>query len=224
VKNPNREHWNEQQQSLRQALANPEEHPKAIGLFLSQHAMVHSVQTSESGLWSFADEVFAGVGEKAVRCIPAGGEHSLAWIIWHITRIEDVTMNLLVAGSPQILHQDNWLERMKMTVENTGNGMHPKAVADLSEVVDVEALFAYRQAVGTKTRAIVKQLQPRQLKQKVDPIRLQRVKEEGALLEAAGEILDYWSALTIAGLLLMPPTRHNFLHLNEGLRIKQKCR
>jgi hypothetical protein len=33
--------------------------------------------------------------------------------------------------------------------------------------------------------------------------------------------IDLWSRRTIAGLLLMPPTRHNFLHLNDALRIKQ---
>jgi hypothetical protein len=32
--------------------------------------------------------------------------------------------------------------------------------------------------------------------------------------------VDYWSRRTVAGLLLMPPTRHCFLHLNEALRIK----
>jgi len=28
--------------------------------------------------------------------------------------------------------------------------------------------------------------------------------------------------LKVGELLLMPPTRHNFIHLNEGLRIRQK--
>jgi hypothetical protein len=46
--------------------------------------------------------------------------------------------------------------------------------------------------------------------------------DEGALLPEAIGILQYWSKRTIAGLLLMPPTRHNFLHLNEALRIKLK--
>ena len=39
---------------------------------------------------------------------------------------------------------------------------------------------------------------------------------------SAREIVDYWGGLTIAGLVLMPPTRHNFVHLNEALRIRQK--
>jgi hypothetical protein len=51
---------------------------------------------------------------------------------------------------------------------------------------------------------------------------LQQVLDEGAVVQEAQGLLDYWGGLNIAGLLLMPPTRHNFVHLNEALRIKQK--
>ena len=60
------------------------------------------------------------------------------------------------------------------------------------------------------------------LKQKVDPARLERVLAEGAVVDEARGVLDYWGGLTYAGLLLMPPTRHNFIHLNEALRVKKK--
>lgn len=224
MKNPNREHWNDQQQALRQALANPLEYQRAIELFLDQHAMLHAADMSGSGLWSFADEAYGGLGEKTMRCVPRGGEHSIAWVIWHITRIEDVTMNLLVTGSPQLFHQGNWKGSLKVSIENTGNAMSTEAVAELSAAVDVQALCSYRAAVGQRTREIVQQIRPEKLRQKVDPSRIQRVRSEGAVVEEANEILDYWSGLTISGLLLMPPTRHNFLHLNEILRIKSKCR
>lgn len=222
--NPNREFWNQQEQALQRALARPAEHPEAIDLFLSQHAMVHSAAMSQSGCWSFEDEIWDGLTEEAARYIPPRGEHSIAWIFWHLARIEDVTMNLLVAGSPQLLVKDHWLEPMKMTVSHTGNAMSQEEVARLSAEIDLRALRAYRLAVGRRTREIVKPLQPAALKQKVDPSRLQQVTAEGAVVEAAQEIVDYWGKRTIAGLLLMPPTRHNFLHLNEALRIKQKIR
>jgi hypothetical protein len=51
---------------------------------------------------------------------------------------------------------------------------------------------------------------------------LEQVKAQGAVVPAAGWLLDYWAGLTLAGLLLMPPTRHNFVHLNEALRARQK--
>ena len=102
--------------------------------------------------------------------------------------------------------------------------MDAEAIADLSRTIEFEALRAYRLAVGCRTREIVAQLRPEALKQKVDPARLRRVMDGGAVVEAARGIVDYWGRRTIAGLLLMPPTRHNFLHLNEALRLKQRRR
>jgi hypothetical protein len=61
--NPNRQSWNRQQQELQRALARPTEHRKALELFLSQHAMVHSAKVSRSGLWSFEDEIWQGLNE-----------------------------------------------------------------------------------------------------------------------------------------------------------------
>ena len=160
--------------------------------------------------------------EAELRAVPAGGEHSVAWLIWHIARIEDVTLNLLVAGCPQLLHQDGWLERMNAPAAHTGNGMDREAIAAFSAALNVAALAAYRTAVGRRTREIVQALPAQGRKQKVQSARLQRVMQEGAVTPSAREIVDYWGGLTIAGLLLMPPTRHNFIHLNEALRIRQK--
>lgn len=186
--------------------------------------MVHSATLSRSGLWSFVDDIWQDMTEEAIRRIPQNCDHSVAWIIWHIARIEDVSMNLLVAGRPQILVRENWLERMKVTVQHTGNAMHAKDVANLSATIDIEALWAYRLAVGRRTREIVQRLRPKELKQKAQPHRLQQVMDEGAVVEGARGIVDYWGRRNIAGLLLMPPTRHNFIHLNEAWRVKQRRR
>ena len=221
--NPDRKYWNQQQQALKHALSTSGEHQRAIELFLSQHAMVHSSALAQSGLWSFQDEVWEGLSEPAARCIPPKFDHSIAWLLWHIARIEDVAMNLLVAGSPQILHQGNWMESLQVTVCDTGNLSSPAQVADLSARIDLDTLKAYRLAVGRRTREMVQELLPEHLKQRVQPSRLQRVLDEGAVNPAATDLIAYWGGLKIAGLLLMPPTRHNFVHLNEALRVKRKC-
>jgi hypothetical protein len=216
--NPNRTLWNRQQKELR-ALLGSEDHQAAVELFLEQHAMVHSSAMTASESWAFADEVWEGQTEESARRVPEGGEHSIAWVVWHIARIEDVTMNVLAAGSPQILLRDDWLDRMGITLRHTGNVMDREAVVGLSDTIDLDALRAYRMAVGRGTREIVRQLQPQELKQQVDPARLQRLLDEGAVVEEASGLLEYWGGRTIAGLLLMPATRHNFIHLNEALRL-----
>ena len=220
--NADRKFWNQQQQALRQNLARVDSHPKAIGLFLDQHAMVHAAEMSHAGLWSFEDEALDGVTESQMRMIPPNWEHSIAWMVWHMTRCEDVTMNLLVAGSPQVLLQEGWLEHMKINLRDTGNAMDADGVEEFSSVVDLQALRAYRMAVGCRTREIVMKLLPEQVKRKVDSARMEHIRSEGAVFEAASGLLDYWGGLSIAGLLLMPPTRHNFIHWNEALRIKKK--
>jgi hypothetical protein len=217
-----RQLWNQRQKELRRCLSRPEQHEEAIQLFLSQHAMLHTQELVPSETWSFEDEVFRDATEAQIRRLPRNCAHSVAWCIWHLARIEDVALNMLVAGKPQILDQDDWLERMRTAIRHTGNAMDDSGIADLSARIDIEALRAYRRAVGRRTREIVVQLSPEALKRKVDPSCLQRVRDEGAVVEAAWGIVDYWGRRDIAGLLLMPLTRHNMVHLNEALRLKQR--
>jgi hypothetical protein len=212
--------WNEQQKALRQALEHPQEYPGAVALFLNQHAMLHAAEVSQSGAYSFDDELWQGLDEITARRIPRNEEHSIAWCIWHLARIEDVTMNVLLAGSDQLFEQNAWANRLTVTTRDTGNAMSPIEIANLSAAVNIAALRAYRMEVGRRTRQIVSQLQPDDFKRKVEPAHLQRLLDEGAVCDASRGLLDYWGGLTVAGLLLMPPTRHNLVHLNEAIRQK----
>jgi hypothetical protein len=221
---PNRKLWNERHKRLRQALKKSGEHATAIDLFLHQHAMLHDADMSNSGLHSFADEVWDGATETIIRCLPPKFEHSIAWLIWHIARIEDMTMNALVAGKPQIFFRDDWLKKLKVTETQSGNVVMDKAdVIAFSKAIDIEALKTYRLAIGRATRESVSCLTPDDIQQKVSPARLQGLLDDGSVPPEAMGLIDYWGNLTIAGLLLMPPTRHCLVHLNEALKVKKKC-
>jgi hypothetical protein len=211
-----------QQTELRRIMKSAQQHDQAIELFLCQHAMLHSAEVSQTGLWSFEDAILDDLPEEKFRRVPQGEEHSIAWLVWHIARCEDITMNLLAAGTPQILHQQGWIDKMKIPDLDTGNAMDTGGVARMSQAIDLSALRAYRQAVGCRTRQIVMGLQAEQLKGKVQPARVQQVLDQGAVVEAARGILDYWSRRDFAGLLLMPCTRHPLIHLNEALQIKRR--
>jgi len=217
---PNRKLWNANHQKLNRALASGDRE-KAIELFLDLHAMVHSSGLSKSKLWSFEDEILNDMSKQEIRKIPGGSEHSIAWILLHVARIEDITMNMLVAGAQQLFHRDNWARKMNVSFIHSANKMDNDSVAKLSAKMDLDAVRAYRIAVGRRTREIVKKLRADEFRQKVDPLRIQKIISQGAITEQAIEIANYWSNRSIAGLLLMPATRHNILHLNEALRIKQ---
>ncbi len=175
-------------------------------------------------LYSFADEVWEGASEATLRCVPPKFEHSIAWIIWHLARIEDMTMNGLLAGKTQVFFQNDWPTKLKIDLRHSGNVVMDDAdVTELSKVIDIDALKTYRLAVGRSTQEVVKTLEADDLERNVEPARLQELLENGSVVEEASDLLTYWGSLTIAGLLLMPPTRHNFVHLNEALKVKKKC-
>jgi hypothetical protein len=218
-----RQSWNKQQTAFRELLLTFTQHDEAMVMFFVQHAALHTAAVDPEITWSYEDEIFERLSDEAARRIPSGGEHSIVWLVWHLARIEDITMNILVVGGTQLLNTGGWQQKLKISTQDAGNGMSPEGIAALSAGIDIAALRAYRQAVGRNTRQIVQGLWPEALKLKVDPGRLQRVVDEGAVLLPAGQgVIEYWGKRTIAGLLLMPATRHNFIHLNEAAKIKEK--
>jgi hypothetical protein len=220
----NRKLWNTRQKELRTSLSFTGDFQKAISLFLDQHAMVHSAKGLRSELWSFEDDVLGGLSDNELRFIPAGEEHSIAWVLWHLTRVEDVTMNILVAGKDQLFLTENWYLRTKYNNLTTGNDLDTNGIIDLSNKIDLQALQDYRLAVASSTRRHVLDLLPTDMSRRVLPDRLEKLREEATIVESTRFLLDYWGNLTIAGILLMPPTRHTFIHLNEAAKIRRRLK
>lgn len=213
--------WNQNQKYLREKLEKAGNFSETKPLLLTHHAMLHSSAVGTDNIWSYPDEIWQELEEMDFRIIPEKQEHSLIWVFWHIARIEDMTMNILVADSPQVLHTQDFLNRMNAPFEDTGNEITPDKMSALNLDIDIDALRAYRTAVGQRTQAIIKDLPEDRLREKVDTDRIEVLRCSGAVVKDATGIIDYWSKRTIAGLLLMPATRHNLVHLNEATRIKK---
>lgn len=220
-----RRKWNENHKKLTQIIMKPDEHEGAIELFLSQHRLLHASNMSHSPLPTLEDELVKGLSEEAFRTYPVVApdtKNSIAWHVWHITRIEDMTMNVLIQNNQQVLHAGHWAEKLKIDYLHSGNEMTESEIADLSANIDMDELMSYRIEVGRKTHEIVSGLTSGAFKQKVTAQGIKALEEQGAVKKEALWLLDYWGNKTIAGLILMPATRHIFLHLNKSIRIKQR--
>ncbi|MAU10123.1 MAG: hypothetical protein CL607_09900 [Anaerolineaceae bacterium] len=216
----NQQQWNANQRILRDKLPTGEDFAQMQPLLLAHHAMTHMAGVGPSGLWSYADEVWTGISDSDARRIPAKFEHSFAWIFLHLARIEDITMNALLAGTPELFYAENWQSALNVPFAHTGNEISDSDMVLLNEQVDVPALRAYRAAVGRRTQTIIAGLSAEDMPKKVDAGRIQALRQSDSVLPEASGVIDYWSKRNVAGLLLMPPTRHNFIHLNEAARIK----
>ena len=222
--NPNRSNWNKQHAILRGLLMQAKDYYNAaLPVFLEQHGAVHSAKL-RAGDWSFQDEVLSGLMAEQLRYSTLKYPHSAAWKIWHIARIEDVTVNLLLADSEQVLQSGSWLDRLEITCVSVGNEQSPEEMIALSQAINLKALLAYRLAVGKRTRSVVRRLDGDLLWQRPAPERLQRLFVEGAVLDRTAFLCDYWGKHPAANLLLMPASRHCFVHLNEIERMKPKLK
>ncbi|MNI39026.1 DinB superfamily protein [compost metagenome] len=217
--------WSENHKKLSNCILNPNLHNSAVELFLNLHVQLYSSQMTNSQLITLEDELLHDISEETLRTYPVktpGTINSIVWHLWHAARIEDMTMNILVHNDDQIFSSGDWFNQLKVDCAHSGNGMTEEEIGVLSTKIDIDALLAYRLEVGRKTREIISSLQPGQFKQPVNLARLQKLMEQGAVKQEESWLTEYWGKKTIAGLMLMPATRHNFVHLNKAIRIKQK--
>lgn len=217
--------WNDNHKFVKNALTKPELYGQAISIFLSQHALLHETPVGQLEQISLADHLMKNLDELTFRQYPVSNpdtKNSIAWHLWHISRIEDMTMNILIADAPQVMNTGDWLPKLNIPFTHSGNDMTEEEISLLSSTIDLDALRAYRIEVGRQTRIIVESLNPGDFQLPIDAKRMNRLFEEQAVMTKSEWLVNYWSKKNIAGLLLMPATRHNFLHLNKCVRIKDR--
>jgi hypothetical protein len=135
------------------ARASEEDDMEVRDLFLEQHAAVHSAAVAGNKM-SAAERAFAGLTEEQMRVRPREDLNSLAWLMWHIARAEDIVVNTVLAGQAQIF-DDLWAKRLGISRRDFGIGMTSPEVTELTRQLDIAALREYRDAVGLRTRQVV---------------------------------------------------------------------
>jgi hypothetical protein len=200
-------------------------------LFLHQHGHVHSAAVTAAegddapeGLRriSLEDLLLGGLIDEHLRLRPGNGLNSLAWLLWHMARCEDIAMNVLLADRAQVLDEGHWLQALGVSRRDIGTSMTGHEVADLSERIDVGALRGYRVAVGRRTREVVGQLCMDDLEATLPASRLRRALAEGALgSERAQWIEPLWDGKSLAWFLWLG-TGHNYWHIGEGFCVRSQ--
>ena len=127
-------------------------------LFLTQHGAVHTAAVGGNKA-SAAERVLNGLTEEQMRVRPREDLNSIAWLMWHIARAEDIILNPVLAGRAQVF-DDTWMKRLGVTRKDFGIGMKSPEVSELTRAINLDALREYRDAVGKRTREIVGAFQP----------------------------------------------------------------
>ena len=155
------------------------------------------------------------LGDADVRARPAG-LNSVAWLVWHTARIEDVCVNRFVVDECQVLEDGGWVARMGVPWADIGVGMTSAEVDDLSARVDLAALWGYWDAVGEQTTRALGGLSPEHLDLPIDRGHLRRVvAEEGILRPDMARVEDFFAGWPCRGAGLAFVLTHNWGHLHD---------
>jgi hypothetical protein len=145
------------------------------------------------------------------------------WNIWHITRIEDIVSNILI-GNKETIFNKEVQTKLDINIKDTGNAMTYSEIESLNKNTNIKELKEYRLKVGKSTRKTIEAIEFNDIKRKVEKEQLEKIKHNGGVTDDPKSIwlLDFWGKKNVLGLIMMPITRHQVVHLNDCFKIKQK--
>lgn len=190
----------------------------ARDLFLAQHAAVHSAAVGGNKA-SAAERTFGGLTDEQMRIRPREDLNSLAWLLWHIARAEDVLVHRVLAGQPQVF-DDAWMKRLGISRRDIGTGMTSAEVTELTRQIDLGALREYRDAVGRQTRDLVGGFKTQDWQGEVTAENVQRAVGEGLLGVRADMLAKAFTgrprAMVLSGVALL----HSSGHMGEATTVR----
>jgi hypothetical protein len=178
----------------------------AIAFFLSRYGDLHR---------GLVDSLFSKLSEAQLRGRSHPAVNTVAWLLWHSARIEDVGVNRFLSDRPQAL-DEGWLGRLKVPRRDVGTGMSDAEVDELSLRIDLEALRGYWEAVTTRTLAVVETLKSTDLEALVPGERVKSVVlAEGVVAPGAEWLTEFWAggrsrAWVLAQMALLHPFGHYY--------------
>ena len=95
------------------------------------------------------------------------GANSIAWLIWHLTRVQDAHI-AAVAGTEQAWTSSGWAERFGLPLEDSDTGYAHLPDQSRAVIADAELLGSYHDAVHQNTLRFVQQVTDADLERVVD--------------------------------------------------------
>ncbi len=179
----------------------------ATQMFLIRHQRMHTR----------VDRLTDGLTEEQIREPVSPEANPLAWLLWHIARVEDASINLLIGDGPQVFNEA-WMRQLGVTRHDFGPGMTMAEVVALSAEIDLTALQAYWRAVGERTITVVSALSPAELDEVISPERIHWAVVDEHMVEGpmGTRLQEFWKDMTKGYCLVYLPFTHIYEHIGQA--------
>jgi len=92
-----------------------------------------------------------GLSSEQLHFVPEGESHSIAWVIWHGARVEDLIVQQVIKGVPQEWETGGWAARTGLPQKSFGTGQTTEEARAI-RITDAEALAGYVNKVAALTQ------------------------------------------------------------------------
>lgn len=139
---------------------------------------------------------------------------NIIWNLWHIMRIEDLIINILICEKESILNE-KLKNELNISITDTGNSLTKEEIKKFAKNINIKKLKYYSDKISKNTINLIKRLKAEDIKRKINKINLEKIINGRGVTKDNLWLIDYWGKKDIAGLLLMPLSRHIIVHLNQ---------
>ena len=117
-------------------------------------AAVEGILSALERNWEMVDGTLAGVDDATLARRPTDQCNSIAWLLWHMTRVVDTFVHTRLQAQPQVWIRDGWYAKFGMDPDpdNRGVGWTAAQVAQWTPPAK-DVLVGYYEAIKQATRA-----------------------------------------------------------------------
>ena len=105
-----------------------------------------------------------GTNEQ-IHFVPDFGSHSIAWCLWHTTRVEDMIVNVRIKETDPIWSEE-WAKKTGLPFDGNGNGQSDED-AQKVKIINMKNFIDYQELVWESTARLLKELADNDLSKEV---------------------------------------------------------
>ena len=181
----------------------------AAQFFLLRYEPLHGMMT---------DRVLTELTDDQLRARPHG-QNSIAWLLWHVARAEDIGVNAFAYDRPQVFDDGDWAKRIDSGRRDLGTSMTSDEVTAFSTRVDLSALRDYWRALGERTLDTVRRHGDSGWEEPVHPARMRRIicddGDYGPRVDT-NRVLTFYAGMTRGRAFAHMALTHTFGHFGEA--------
>jgi uncharacterized damage-inducible protein DinB len=105
----------------------------------------------------YFNESVINLGDEELMWQPSTEANNINWIIWHMSRVEDMWFNFFCQGIPEVWESQNWYEKFNLPTRDNGFEHTSEQVNNFPKL-ELHSILQYRSSVRSSTLSYLNSL------------------------------------------------------------------